>query len=105
MIRIVSAVLIGTAVMRAAVVETNGLSKALSLSQCVQIALEHNLDVKIARYGPEIAQHNVSLAYAAYEPILEVAGTHNYNRIGRILERSPKEILIGRGLLPSYQQD
>src|SRR5437660_2364616 len=59
--------------------ETNTVPRALSLSECVRLALEHNLDVKIARFEPEIARHNVSLAYAAYEPTFEIAGTHNYS--------------------------
>jgi len=29
--------------------------RALSLKDCIQIGLEHNLDVKIERYAPEIA--------------------------------------------------
>ena len=59
--------------------ETNKVQRALSLSECVRIALEHNLDVKIAQFEPEIARHNVSLAYAAYEPTFEIAGTHSYS--------------------------
>ena len=59
--------------------ETNTVPRPLSLSGCVRLALEHNLDVKIARFEPEIARHNVSLAYAAYEPTFEIAGTHNYS--------------------------
>ncbi len=59
--------------------ETNTVPRALSLSECVRTALEHNLDVKIARFEPEIARHNVSLAYAAYEPTFEIAGTHSYS--------------------------
>src|SRR5690349_14397024 len=42
--------------------------RQLALAECIQLALEHNLDVKIARYNPELAQYNVNLAYSRYEP-------------------------------------
>jgi outer membrane protein TolC len=58
---------------------TNGASRALSLQDCIRIALEHNLDVKVARFEPEIARHNVSAAYGVYEPIFEIAGVHSYS--------------------------
>src|SRR5258706_10288800 len=59
--------------------DTNTFPRPLSLSECIHLALEHNLDVKIARFEPEIAHQNVSVAYAAYEPTFEIAGTHNYS--------------------------
>jgi outer membrane protein TolC len=58
---------------------TNETSRKLSLQECVRIALEDNLDVKVARFGPEIARQNVSAAYGVYEPTFEIAGTHSYS--------------------------
>jgi outer membrane protein len=58
---------------------TNKTSRKLSLRECVRIALEHNLDVKVARFEPEIARQNVSAAYGVYEPTFEIAGTHSYS--------------------------
>jgi outer membrane protein TolC len=58
---------------------TNAPARALSLSECFRIALEHNLDVKIARYNPEIQQHNLSAAYGAYEPSLGMSASRNYS--------------------------
>lgn len=52
--------------------------RALSLADCIQIALEHNLDVQIERYSPEIARYNVSLGYAAYEPELSFTANHSF---------------------------
>ena len=46
---------------------TNASPRKLSLPDCIQISLEHNLDVKVARFDPEIAGHYVSAAYGAYE--------------------------------------
>ncbi|MCL4178930.1 MAG: TolC family protein [Verrucomicrobia bacterium] len=44
--------------------------RTLALGQCVQMALERNLDVQIRRYDPEVARYNVSISYAVYEPTL-----------------------------------
>jgi outer membrane protein TolC len=47
------------------------------LQECIRIALKQNLDVKVARFGPEIARQNVSAAYGIYEPTFGIAGTHS----------------------------
>jgi outer membrane protein len=49
--------------------QTNVSVRRLSLKDCIQIALEHNLDVKIERFTPEIARYDLNLAYASYEPV------------------------------------
>jgi outer membrane protein TolC len=56
-----------------------GLSRPVSLAECIQMALEHNLDIKIERYNPQIARYNLSLAYSAYEPTFNGGGTHSFN--------------------------
>ena len=58
---------------------TNEISRKLSLQECISIALAHNLDVKVARFAPEIARQKVSAAYGIYEPTFEMAGTHSYS--------------------------
>lgn len=58
---------------------TNETTRTLSLQECVRLALEHNLNVKVARFEPEIARQKVSAAYGAYEPTFEIAGTHSYS--------------------------
>lgn len=52
--------------------------RALSLAECIRIALEHNLDVKIERYSPELAGYGVSLAYGAYDPEFTFSAQKNY---------------------------
>ena len=54
-------------------------TRQLALMECIQLALEHNLDLKIARYDPQIARLNLRLAYAAYEPSLNFNATHYYS--------------------------
>ncbi|MCK9316081.1 MAG: TolC family protein [Verrucomicrobia bacterium] len=54
--------------------------KALSLSDCVQIGLEHNLDIKINRFAPEISEYNYSMAYAGYDPVLNTSYTYGFSK-------------------------
>jgi len=59
--------------------QTNKVERPLSLSQCFRLALDHNFDVKIARYNPEIQQHNLNATYGAYEPISSFAATRSFS--------------------------
>src|ERR1700728_4035819 len=59
--------------------QTNTVERPLSLSQCFRLALEHNFDVKIARFNPEIQQHNLNAAYGAYEPDSTFAAARNFS--------------------------
>jgi hypothetical protein len=43
-----------------------------------KIALEHNLDVKIERFTPEIARYDLNLAYAYYEPVFGGSAIHRF---------------------------
>jgi outer membrane protein len=51
--------------------------RTMSLEQCVQMALERNLDVQIRRYDPEVSRFNVSVQYAVYEPVLNLEYTRS----------------------------
>ena len=62
----------------AAGAETNRV-RVLSLENCIQIALEHNLDVQITRLNPEINRYSLSGAYGVYEPTFSVSGSHDYS--------------------------
>jgi outer membrane protein len=62
-----------------AMAQTNFTIRPLSLKRCIEIALKHNLDVKIQRYEPEIAHYNLQVAYAAYEPSFAGSAIHHYN--------------------------
>ena len=62
--------------------ETVATNRAMSLIECTQQALEHNFDIKIERYAPIIAGHQVQLAYADYDPTLSA-------ELGRSHEKVP----------------
>lgn len=54
--------------------QTNLPVRSLSLQDCIAEALQHNFDVQVARYNPEINAYNVSAAYGGYDPIFNVSG-------------------------------
>jgi len=53
--------------------------RTLSLEDCLQIGLEHNLDIQIKRYSPEIARFTLQADYGAYDPVFDASGGHDYN--------------------------
>jgi outer membrane protein TolC len=58
---------------------TNSTTKSLTLEECIQTALEHNFDVQIKRYSPEIARYNLNLSYGGYDPTFSFSGEHDYS--------------------------
>lgn len=73
------------AVVAAAVAQTSTNApavRALSLPDCIQEALTHNLDVQIVRYNPQISLYNLNAAYSGYDPTLNISGQHNYDVSG-----------------------
>jgi outer membrane protein len=53
--------------------------RVMSLTDCIQEALGHNLDVQIQRYYPQISRYNLDAAYKGYDPTFSISGAHNYN--------------------------
>jgi outer membrane protein len=54
------------------------VTRSLSLEDCIQIALEHNLGLQSARLGPDIARFTLSGNYGSYDPTFSLSGSHNY---------------------------
>ena len=57
----------------------NAATRQMSLEDCIQEALQHNLDVQIERYNPQISLYNLRAAYGGYDPLFNISGQHNYN--------------------------
>jgi outer membrane protein TolC len=90
---IVSA-LIFAAFAAAAQTDTNAVSgRAMSLTDCIQEAVKHNLDVQIERYQPQISLYNLNSAYSGYDPTLSLSGLHSYNVSGGGLDQNQLKIL------------
>src|SRR5215469_12990580 len=53
-------------------------ARRMSLQDCIQEALQHNLDVQIQRYNPEIDLFNLRASYGSYDPTLTFDGSHAY---------------------------
>ena len=76
-----SLVLAGTCV--AALAQTNASeSRKLSLDDCIQSALEKNLDMRIARYNPPQSLADLQAAYAGYNPNFSLSGAHSFSKSG-----------------------
>ncbi len=59
-----------------------GEVRQLSLQECIELALKHNLDLQIERYNPEISLYNVKINYGAYDPTLNISGQHTHSEQG-----------------------
>jgi outer membrane protein TolC len=60
----------------------NAAMRAMSLEDCIQEALQHNLDVQIERTAPQISLYNLRGAYGGYDPLFNISGQHDYNKSG-----------------------
>jgi outer membrane protein TolC len=58
---------------------TNANVRSMSLEDCIQEALQHNLDMQIERYDPKISLYNLRAAYSGYDPTFNISGQHDYN--------------------------
>jgi outer membrane protein TolC len=57
-------------------------ARPMSLNDCLQEALQHNLDVQIERYNPQISLYTLRSDYGGYDPTLTISGQHQYNDTG-----------------------
>ena len=61
--------------------QTNGPTRRqLSLEDSISIALQHNLEIQIRQFNPEIARYNLGAVYGAYDPVFTASGEHDYSQ-------------------------
>jgi outer membrane protein len=53
--------------------------RELSLSECIEMALEHNLDIRIQQQSPKMDRFTLEGSYAAWDPSFTSTLTHNFN--------------------------
>ncbi|HTD87905.1 MAG TPA: TolC family protein [Candidatus Binatia bacterium] len=58
--------------------QTNVPIRPISLQQCVQLALEHNFDIAIRRYDPQIQSYALGGDYGYYDPEFRVRALHTF---------------------------
>jgi len=56
--------------------------RQLSLQDAIQLALEHNLNLQIDRYNPQIALYTLKGSYGAYDPSFSFSGQHDLTQRG-----------------------
>jgi outer membrane protein len=56
--------------------------REVTLQDCLQLALQHNLDLQIDRYNPQIALFALNAAYGGYDPTLFLSGEHDHSETG-----------------------
>ena len=56
--------------------------RVLTLQDCIQMALEHNLDLQIERINPRLSLYDIDIAYAGWDPNFSISGRHNFNLNG-----------------------
>ncbi len=59
-----------------------GPTRSMSLQDCIAEALQHNLDVQIQRYNPQISLYDLNANYGGYDPTFNLSGQHQYNDSG-----------------------
>jgi len=57
-------------------------TRAVSLQDCTQMALERNLGLQIARYNPVITLYTLKSAYSGYDPSFSASGRHTFSLSG-----------------------
>jgi outer membrane protein TolC len=54
-------------------------TKAISLRDVMDMALQHNFDIQIQRYLPELARFSLQGSYSAWDPVFTAGGQHGYS--------------------------
>jgi len=67
-------------------------TRSMTLDDCIEQAIAQNLGLRVARIGPLVAQNNLSLAYAGYDPTLTLGGQHNNTQTGGGLDSDQRII-------------
>jgi outer membrane protein TolC len=71
--------------------------KRLSLEDCIELALKHNLDLQIDRYNPEISLYSLQADYSSYDPVLSLSYEHEHGAAG-------VQLLSGGFTIPGSQR-
>jgi outer membrane protein TolC len=66
----------------------NAATRPMSLADCIQEALRHNLDVQISRYDPQIQLFTVRANYGGYDPTLNLSGNYTYSKDGAFIQNN-----------------
>lgn len=57
-------------------------TRKLSLQDCIELTLQHNLELQFDRYGPQIALYALKSVYGPYDPVASFTGQHEHTQSG-----------------------
>ena len=63
---------------QAQTISTNN-TRPITLEEAITLALQHNFDLQIQRFDPEIARYSLNINYGAYDPVFFAQGLHRYS--------------------------
>jgi len=72
------ALLLTLLVCQAGAQTTNLAIRPVTLEECLQLALQHNLDVQIERLEPEVARFTLSASYGIYDPTFKFFARNDF---------------------------
>jgi outer membrane protein TolC len=52
--------------------------RPMSLQDCIQEALQHNFDLQIQRYSPQLSLYNLRADYGGFDPTYNISGQHQW---------------------------
>src|SRR3989442_1656674 len=58
--------------------KSNVAVRLLSLPDCIQMGLEHNLNVQIGRLSPALARYTLKASRGIYDPVLSLSANKNF---------------------------
>ena len=58
--------------------QTNALTRSLSLKECIEMALQKNLELQIERHSPQIARYRLGASYGIYDPSFGFAAQRDF---------------------------
>ena len=70
--------------------------RQLSLQDCIQQALQKNLDLQIARYSVPLATLSLQGSYAGWDPAFSIRGVHNYGMDAGAFDSQTGVLTAGR---------
>lgn len=77
--RIQAFILVGTVLaMPVFSAEPAPTKRAISLQECIQMAMERNFDLRLGQLDVQLRRYELSSLYGAYDPIVGVGGRHTY---------------------------
>jgi outer membrane protein TolC len=71
--------------------------RMLSLQDCIEMALRHNLDLQIDRYNPAISLYTLKAAYGGWDPTFFMSADHAH--------KSLAQQLFGNGVIGGSTED